>query len=118
MHYLALLAALTIFSLTAHAEPPPGHPTTQDTMRMMGVDKANATTLSGTVAEALDSNSYTYVRVTLDQGERWLAIPQTPLKVGDRVRLADGHLMQNFYSKTLQRTFPEIYFLNGVELVK
>ncbi|MBS1151601.1 MAG: hypothetical protein H6Q89_3299, partial [Myxococcaceae bacterium] len=58
--------------------------------------------------------SYTYLRLSTASGEQWAAIPTTAVAVGTEVRLANPTVMTNFVSKTLSRTFPEIYFSTGI----
>lgn len=69
--------------------------------------------LGGVVVETMDASTYTYAR--LDQGgtEVWVAGPRTALAVGTKLEQLTGTLMSNFHSKTLDRTFPQIYFVNG-----
>jgi hypothetical protein len=68
----------------------------------------------GTVVETMNAAEYTYVRVKTAQGEIWAAGPQTTVAVGDQVELAAGMLMQQFQSKSLNRTFDQIYFVNEI----
>lgn len=70
--------------------------------------------LSGKVLETFDSGGYTYVRVDSDTGEKWVAAPQAQVTVGEDASFADGQVMQNFHSKTLNRTFEEIIFTAGI----
>ena len=44
----------------------------------------------------------------------WVAIPLTPVRVGDEVKVAGGMIMSNFTSKTLNRTFEAIIFSKGI----
>ena len=67
------------------------------------------TTGSGTVAELIDVDQYTYVRLA-ETGD-WLAISQTALRVGDKITYAGGALMKDFTSRTLDRSFDEILFV-------
>ncbi len=69
--------------------------------------------LGGIVVETMDASTYTYAR--LDQGgtEIWVAGPRTELAVGTKLEDLTGTLMSNFHSKTLDRTFAQIYFVNG-----
>lgn len=66
--------------------------------------------LKGTVAERLDAPNYTYLRLTTAQGEAWAAVPTTTVAVGAEVVIANPMPMENFASKTLNRTFPLVYF--------
>jgi hypothetical protein len=63
--------------------------------------------IGGKVAEVIQVDSYTYVR--LDNGT-WAAVPRTELAVGVQVVIANASLMRDFESKTLGRTFEAIYF--------
>jgi len=71
--------------------------------------------LQGTITETMDSGGYTYLLLHAKQGNIWVAIPQTPVKVGETVSCAPGMTMPNFTSKTLNRTFETIIFSPGVE---
>jgi hypothetical protein len=58
--------------------------------------------------------------VELSQGNKtmWLASATVAVKKGDVVRFDDGMVMNNFYSKTLKRSFPSIVFVNGLAIDK
>ncbi len=67
------------------------------------------------VQEAIDAGSYTYLKVTGNKGEEWLAVPKMQAKPGDIFYYAEEGLpMQNFKSKELDRTFDLVWFLNKV----
>lgn len=72
--------------------------------------------LSGKVVEVIDVANYTYVQFANGQDKTWLATSKTPVKKGDVVSFADGQSMHKFHSKTLNRTFDEIYFVNSIEV--
>lgn len=69
---------------------------------------------SGTVKETADSGGYTYLLVANDGKDQWVAVPQTAVKVGDQVNYIHGLVMENFGSKTLNRTFETIVFSEGL----
>lgn len=71
---------------------------------------APAPTLTGKVQERLDASPYCYLRIKTDKGEIWAAVPETKVEKGAEVSIASPMLMANFESKTLNRTFPEVYF--------
>jgi len=73
-----------------------------------------AAPVTGKVLETMDAAGYTYLNVETDGGSKWVAVNQTPVKVGEEVTFMDGMVMQNFFSKTLDRTFPEIVFSSGL----
>jgi len=68
--------------------------------------------ISGTVIETMPASTYTYARIQQDGHDVWLAGPETPLTVGAKIGPLEGTLMKDFHSDTLNRTFPEIYFVN------
>ena len=72
-------------------------------------------TTTGTVVETMDSGGYVYLKIE-DSGI-WIAtspLPQ-PLSVGDQVEYSGGMEMRDFYSKTLDRTFASIFFIQNVK---
>jgi hypothetical protein len=69
----------------------------------------------GTVLETMDSGGYTYVLVETDQDQRWAASQQTALSAGDVVQMGAGMPMTSFTSKTLDRTFDVLYFVDGLQ---
>ncbi|MBC7659638.1 MAG: NrfJ-related protein [Chitinophagaceae bacterium] len=71
---------------------------------------------SGKVVEVIDVQNYTYVQFAHGKDKMWLATAKTPVKKGDLVSFADGQSMHKFYSKTLNRTFDEILFVNEIEV--
>jgi hypothetical protein len=71
--------------------------------------------LQGKILETMDSNGYTYLLLDAAQGKVWVAIPQTVVKVGQEVNCSPGLTMNNFTSKTLNRTFEAIIFSPGIE---
>lgn len=72
----------------------------------------------GTVVTTLNAGGYTYIEVTSKNGNIWLAVPQTRVNEGDKIRFEDGAQMVNFPSRSLGRTFPTISFISGVAVVE
>jgi hypothetical protein len=71
---------------------------------------------NGTVVETMNTAGYTYVQVDTGKDKIWAAAPEFQVKVGDLVTVPQGALMQNYQSKTLNRTFPQIYFVSGISV--
>ena len=71
-------------------------------------------TLQGTVAETMDSGGYTYVLVDTGTQKVWCAAPVTAVKVGEKVTVPQGQMMNDFRSATLDRVFPEIWFTSAI----
>jgi hypothetical protein len=69
---------------------------------------------TGTVAETMDSGGYTYVLLDTGSEKIWTAGPVTAVEVGQKVNIPQGMKMVNFPSKSLDRTFEEIYFVGGI----
>lgn len=93
----------------AQLAAPPGHPP-------VPADPAAQENLpnGGKVTEAIAAGKYTYLRVTRDGKDTWLAIPQRNVPVGAEIRYANSAPMKNFHSASLNRTFEEVLFLGGV----
>ncbi len=70
--------------------------------------------LSGKVAETMNSGGYTYVSLEKNGKKTWVAIPETKVKAGQELACQPGMEMKNFTSKTLNRTFESIIFSGGV----
>lgn len=71
----------------------------------------------GVAAEVFDSAGYTYIKVIKSDQEVWLAVPQTQIEQGVNVVWNDGAEMRNFTSKSLNRTFESILFVDKVSQV-
>jgi hypothetical protein len=64
----------------------------------------------GQVLEVKDVESYTYLRLKTKEGEVWAAVRTAPVKPGDKVTIDNVTVMNNFESKSLNKTFPTIVF--------
>ena len=73
--------------------------------------------VSGTVVETMSSGGYTYAKLQRGQAQAWVAGPETPLAVGNKVGQTSGSLMTAFHSDTLKRTFDQIYFVSSLPVV-
>jgi hypothetical protein len=73
-----------------------------------------AVTLSGKVVETMNSGGYTYINVENNGKKTWAAIPPTKVKVGQQVTCLPGVEMNNFRSRTMNRTFASIIFSGGI----
>lgn len=66
--------------------------------------------LTGKVLEHQDASPYLYLRIATAKGEVWAAVPEAKIENGTEVTVFGPMLMTNFESKTLKRTFKEVYF--------
>lgn len=75
----------------------------------------DAVTVTGSVAEAINSGGYTYARLQTGKGDVWIAVSEFVVQPGERLTVPLEMPMPNFHSKTLNRDFPMIYFVSQVE---
>jgi hypothetical protein len=71
----------------------------------------------GKVLSTLDAPGYTYMELANTEKRFWIAAPTTRVKAGDRVRFEQSLVMKNFNSKTLNRTFDQIIFVNSATII-
>ncbi len=71
--------------------------------------------VSGNVLEVADGKEFTYIKIETDAGEKWAAVPLTEVKVGEAIKITGGEILNNFPSKSLGRTFPELIISMSVE---
>ena len=62
----------------------------------------------------MDSGGYTYAKLKGEKDEVWVAAPVFDAKVGETVSVSLDMPMADFQSKTLNRTFPMLYFVQEV----
>lgn len=94
------------------ATPAPKNPTA---MTEPAPAKATQTAgTSGTVVETMNAAGYTYVQVDNGKEKIWAAAPAFTVAVGDSVVVPEGMPMTNYHSKTLDRDFPVVYFVDSV----
>jgi hypothetical protein len=69
---------------------------------------------SGTAEDVLSGGGYTYVRVPVTETITWIAGPQVDVQVGETVAWQGGNEMGEFRSRTLNRTFDNILFVERI----
>ena len=85
-----------------------------------GTSSGTGATVSGNegkVLATLDAPGYTYMELANTEKRFWIAAPTTKVKVGDRIRFEQSLVMKNFNSKTLNRTFDQIIFVNSATVI-
>ena len=65
-----------------------------------------------TAEEVIQTSNYTYIRVSEDDRENWIAIGKREVEEGKSYYYEPGIEMNNFVSKELKRTFPSILFVD------
>ncbi len=71
-------------------------------------------THKGVVKEVLQTTNYTYLLLTENKTDTWVALPKMEAKAGDTYYYTEGMEMNNFESKELGRTFETVYFIQSV----
>lgn len=69
--------------------------------------------ITGKVVETAEAGGYTYLCVEKDGKKTWIATQPFKVAVGDEVALKPGVTMNNFVSRSLNRTFDQIIFSDG-----
>ena len=112
MKTIFALLALFAFAGNAVAELKPNAPKAP---KAAGANKYENT---GKILEVIDTSMYTYMQVSGAKGAIWLAASKTNVKKGQSISYPTGVAMINFASKSLNRTFDSIIFLDKVEVLK
>jgi len=108
--YIMAAAAIILFGVTgAHITSSVGVAQDAPTSPPQSTVEAQ---IKGSVSNVLDVPGYTYVEVETGDGTVWAAAPSVSVKTGDTVSFATGMAMHGYYSKTLQREFEVIYFVD------
>lgn len=126
MRMIFAILALAAAANTAAAAPQPNADTAAKPAVVlpaghMPIVAAPATvqlTRKGKVLEVIDSPMYTYLHVTGDKDPVWLAAYKIDVAKDAVVNYSDGVVLNNFHSKSLNRTFDTIVFVDRVEQEK
>ena len=114
----ASLLALAVFSVPAFAAAPaPANPHGDAYKPAAGAPEASLPQ-KAKVLSVINVPQYTYLEVTQNQQTLWLAASTVTGKKGDVIRFDNGMEMKNFQSKSLNRTFPSVFFVSRVVVTK
>ncbi|MFB2777690.1 NrfJ [Shewanella mangrovisoli] len=69
----------------------------------------------GTVVDTMNGGGYTYVQIKEADNTFWAAGPEAEVKKGDKVAVVEQMWMNQFTSKTLNRTFDKLLFVGQIE---
>lgn len=69
---------------------------------------------TATVLETMSSAGYTYIRVEEKGKAFWIALPETQVSIGETISFYEQMLMENFTSRSLNRTFDRILFVEAI----
>ncbi len=64
--------------------------------------------------ESLNTSKYTYVKVSENGVEKWIACPLANIVIGTEYYYGNEMPMANFESKELGKVFPMVYFVEGI----
>lgn len=118
MHRIIVTGLLALLAVNAQSAPPPGHPSTDEAAKALGLPTESRFSYQGRVLQAIDSNNYTYIEVVDPQGQRlWLVAPRQEVVPEARIRFGDGTRMNNFYSKKLKRNFAQVLFVPAIKII-
>ncbi|MFI5312223.1 MAG: nucleotide-binding protein [Gemmatimonadales bacterium] len=104
--FALLLPATALVGCSSRTPEPPKVPLAQ----MQAAAPAPNEGLTGPVLEHLSASPYVYLRVKTSKGEVWAAVPEAKIENGAQVTVFNPMLMTKFESKSLKRTFDEVYF--------
>lgn len=114
---LAVALAGTVIAATAQAADPVAQKVKPAALNTVNSQYPN----SGKVLSTIDTDMYTYIEAsgkTDKDPSVWLAITKMKVEKGDAIRYGEGAVMPNYHSKTLNRTFATVIFLEKVIVVK
>ncbi|UMB55059.1 hypothetical protein MKD41_06180 [Lutibacter sp. A64] len=66
------------------------------------------------VNEYISGGTYAYLNVSEKSKSYWMAIPNREVKIGDTYYYNGGMVMKDFKSKSLNKVFDEIIFVEGI----
>ncbi|NRB23788.1 NrfJ [Shewanella sp.] len=83
----------------------------------LGISSAWAAGLvhEGTVLDTMNGGGYTYVQIEASDNTFWAAGPQVEVNKGDTVVVQEQMWMNDFTSKSLDRTFEELLFVGRID---
>lgn len=67
-----------------------------------------------TAKEVQDAGKYTYIKVSENNEEFWIAIPKSDIEIGKTYFYSSGMKMVNFNSKELNKVFEEVWFIDAL----
>lgn len=74
--------------------------------------KTNLDTHKVIAKEIQNAGMYTYIKVSENNEEYWVAIPKSEIEIGKEYYYKGGMKMVNFESKELNKTFDTVWFLD------
>jgi len=106
MKQLHIIFFLSVALLLSCGEKQPESLHDQDFSKDMTVK-----THSGVVKERRDAGSYSYLYITENGKDYWIAIPIADISIGDEITFSEYMEMEGFRSETLNMTFESVLFV-------
>lgn len=106
MKHIFLILVLSSLLILACGEKQPENLHEQDFSKDMTVK-----THSGVVKERRDAGSYSYLYITENGKDYWIAIPVADISAGDEITFSEYMEMKGFKSETLNMTFESVLFV-------
>jgi len=100
-----------------HTAPPASHVLGNAALNSAPVNAASLPNV-GKVLEVIETDLYSFIEVTNNNSSVWLATTKTKVLKGDNIRYGQGAAMSNFTSRSLNRTFPSIIFIDRIAPIK
>ncbi|MGA7595596.1 MAG: hypothetical protein WCA64_10415 [Gallionella sp.] len=98
---------------------PTGHPPINSQDNTMAAIPGTFQSQKGTVVSVINIPEFTYLEVSQENQTHWIVSASVvDVKKGDTIEFDSGTTVKNFTSKTLNRTFSSIAFVNHVNIVK
>ena len=107
MKTILAMLALALATVAGNVIAAPEHPATT-----MAPAASQQLPNKGKVLEVIDTAMYTYIQVSGDKKPVWIAASKIKVAKGDMLSYSNGAEMTNFHSKTLNRTFEAIIFVD------
>lgn len=116
MRFAPVLLALSVVSTATVAATLPAAPAKSAAPIILAANSQLPN--QGTVVSTIDTGMYTYIEVSQGDKTVWIAATTMEAKKGDKIGFDDGAVMTNFFSKTLNRTFPQVIFVGKAAIIK
>ena len=96
----------------AHTSTPTSQTETDQHTIALPKNNSQANRVYGKVTEILNATGYTYIQIDDGKTLTWAAGPTTPINKGDMIAFDTGMPMRDFHSKSMNRDFDVLYFVD------
>lgn len=85
-------------------------------LSILSAAHADMKQIQGKVNDVINVPAYTYAEVDTGNEKVWAAAPTTTIKKGDTIAFSTAMPMTDFYSDSIKRKFPLIYFVSNFSM--